>query len=147
MRHSGLWDMPPTIEIDQLIANLARHYDCNAAYACLYDGRQVKIISSINVFGEVYDYDLKTNEKYSQIIGRTIPIIISDARENDLEQGSPYVISGEIRFMAYVPFYTKEGFYYGSVEIDDPDPRYNFTLQDADFLIKSALKLQSILGV
>ena len=147
LAYSGLWEKTPTSEVKTLIANLAKHYDCNASYYCLDDGQRVKVVSSTNVWEEYYDYDQTTALKYREIVGRTIPIIISDARKNELECDSPYVISGEVRFMAYIPFYSSQGYYFGSVGIDDPSPRYAFKLHDADFLVDTALELQSLLDV
>lgn len=144
---SGLWEKTPTPEVKTLIANLKKHYDCNASYYCHDDGQRVNVVTSINVAEEYYVYEQNTAANYREIIGRTIPIIISDTRENRLERDSPYVISGEVRFMAYMPLYPGTGHYFGTVGIDDPITRYNFKLQDADFLARSTQKLGLILGI
>ena len=85
LHDAGLWDSPPSSEIDALIKGLSRHYDCNAAYLCLDNGFVAKIISGINVFEDQYKYGANTASQYREMIGRTLPIIISDARENQIE--------------------------------------------------------------
>jgi len=145
---TGLLDSPPNPAADELIAGLAEHYGANTAWVSLVDQRQVRFLST-------YGFDYKS-EDYQEnhapwlneaLFGRKLPIIIGDCRRHTAFENSPYVLSGEVVFMAFVQLATKKGHVIGAVGIDDPEPRYGFTLQDADHLVSSARELASILGI
>jgi len=151
---SGLLDSPPNPEVDALTADLAEHYRTKYATVALYlSDKEIHI----SAYGgeeeeqeEAEEYMYPTGYKLMEdtdLFGRHLPVIVADCREHPKYSTLPYVVSGITVFMVFSQLYTKDGVVIGTVTIDDPDPRYDFTLKDADYLVNVDREIQSIYGI
>ena len=142
---TGLLDSPPIPAVDALVAELAKHYGTFSSLAVLYDEKSRYILSGHNF--DHHKYVVHSNFTSPNLIDRDLPVIISDCTQHSIYCNSPFVLSGEIRFLAFAAFSTKEHYRIGAIVIADPKPRDDFSLQDADYLVQAARKLESILGI
>ena len=143
-----LLDSPPSSTVNELVAGLAKHYGTKTAWVSLIDRRHVRLFSTCGIDSNV-EYYPESHAPWlrSALRGRKLPVIVGDCRQHSAFKNSPYVLSGEVVFMAFIQFATKEGHTIGAVGIDDPEPCDGFTLQDADHLVSSARELTSLLGI
>jgi hypothetical protein len=149
---TGLLDSPPIPAVDALVAELAKHYRTCSSVVTLVDQQRRYILSGHN-----FDYmSIRIDSSFNSpnlavgcftFIERDLPVIISDCTQHSTYGNAPFVLSGEIRFLAFAAFSTKEHYRIGNIGIADPKPRDDFSLQDADYLVQAARKLESILGI
>jgi len=142
---TGLLDSPPIPAVDALVAELAKHYGTFSSVVTVVDQHRRHVLSALN-----FDYtsiSIDTGWTYPYLLERNLPVIISDCTQHSIYGNAPFVLSGEIRFLAFAAYSTKEHYRIGNIAIADPKPRDDFSLQDADYLVQAARKLESILGI
>jgi GAF domain-containing protein len=142
---TGLLDSPPISAVDALVAEVAKHYGTCSSVVTLVDKQRRYILSGHNFDYTSISMDSSFNSPY--LIDRDLPVIISDCTQHSIYCNAPFVLSGEIRFLAFVPFSTKEHYRIGNIAVGDPEPRDDFSLKDVDYLVDAARKLESILGI
>jgi hypothetical protein len=145
---TGLLDSPPSPAVNELVAGLTKHYGTKTAWVSLIDRRHTRLFSTCGIDSKAEDYE-ESHAPWlgTALLGRKLPVIVGDCRQHTAFKNSPYVLSGEVVFMAFIQLTTKEGHTIGAVGIDDPEPRDDFTLQDADHLVSSVRELTSLLGI
>lgn len=145
---TGLLDSPPSPTVDELVAGLVKHYGTKTAWVSLIDRRHIRFFSTCGFDSKAEDVE-ESNTPWlnNELLGRQLPVIVGDCRQHNIFKNSPYVLSGEVVFIAFIQLATKEGHTIGAVGIDDPEPRDGFTLQDADHLVSSTRKITALFGI
>ena len=145
---TGLVDSPPSSTVNELVAGLAKHYGTKTAWVSLLDRHHIRFFSTWGFDSKIENYAYSSADWLGgALLGRKLPVIIDDCRQHTAFKNSPFVLSGEIIFMAFILLATKEGHIIGALGIDDTEPCDGFTLQDADHLVSSARELTSLLGI
>jgi len=157
VREAMLSAAPLKHDVDAMVDRLLRHYRVYAAWVMLLEQNRQLFVSAraleeahgqpteLKVIEDNYQADFE--EWIRSLSGRTLPVIISDCRQHIYMSSHPMTVSGDTIFLAFAPLMTRQGHLIGVVGIDSPEPRSDFGLGDADYLVEVSHEVRDLLGL